>query len=185
MNKIRITHRYTKNSTLFGVETSYSLEELNWVCSYLQSLKDGLPVFRTLDEDLLEEQVVNILTRLYGCEKIVSDESLIWDGEIDLYDNWLNYVPVAKGFRKLNREYGKAGVRLAIVEQMLIQARKITKDDEGEKIVAQLEYIKSGLKVPPEWGLKICSGDIYEGSINVGGAIDLLKNKKKGAFSSS
>ena len=178
MNKIRIAHRYTKSFTQFGVETAYSLSELNWVCSYLQCLKFELPVFRGLDEDLGEEQVVNILVQLYGCEKIVSDEFLMWDGEIDLYDNWHIYVG-DKERQKLNRKYAKAGVRLAIIEQMLIQAKENAEDNEGEKIVNQLEYIKSGQSVPPEWEVKICSGDIYDGSINISGEIDVLENKKR------
>ncbi len=178
MNKIRINNKYTKNSPKFGVETAYSFSELNQICSYLQDLRYGLPLFRTVDEDLGEEEVVNLLSQLYSCQKIVSDEPLIWDGEIDLYDNWHIYLGV-KERQELNRKYAFPGVRVAIIEQMLIQARENAVDEEGKEIVAQLEYIKSGKSVPIEWGLKICSGDIYEGSINISGEIDVLENKKR------
>ena len=76
MNKIRIIHRYTRNFSLFGVETAYSFSELNQVCSYLQDLRYGLPLFRTVEEYLGEEEVVNLLSQLYSCQKIVSDEPL-------------------------------------------------------------------------------------------------------------
>ena len=177
MNKIRITHRYTRNFSIFGVETAYSFSELNQVCSYLQDLRYGLPLFRTVDEDLGEEEVVNLLSQLYSCQKIVSDEPLIWDGEIDLYDNWHIHVGV-KERQELNRKYAKPGVRVAIIEQMLIQARENAVDEEGKEIVAQLKYLKSGQFVPIDWGLKICSGDIYEGSISTGEKIDVLESKE-------
>ena len=79
----------------------------------------------------------------------------------------------------MNQKYAKSLVRVAIVEQMLIQARENAVDEEGREIVNQLEYIKRGQSVPIEWGLKICSGDVYEGSINIGGEIDVLKSKER------
>ncbi len=46
------------------------------------------------------------------------------------------------------------GVQLAVIELMLIQAKEYATYEEGEKIIAQLEYIKSGQSVPREWELE-------------------------------
>ncbi len=85
---IRITCCGSKLSEFFAVKTGYFLEELNQICAYLQLVRYDLPLFATVDDVLQENDVVNLLDEIYDCQKIVSDEPLSCDGEIDLYYNW-------------------------------------------------------------------------------------------------
>ena len=131
---IRITHLYSMFDNYFAVKTNYSLEELNLICGYLQVLKCELPNFRSIDEDILEFQVIEVLSQLFECQKIVTQKANAWDNEIDLYYNWNNYT----GFKQqeiVNKQFARPGVRLAIVEQMLILARENAKNEEGRKFV--------------------------------------------------
>ena len=96
-----------------------------------------------------------------------------WDNEIDLYDNWNDYVVGTKNRHLLN-QFAKPKVRLAIVEQMLVRAKENATDEQGEKIVTELEYIRRGGFVPENWGWKTPNGDVYTGRISVTGQEDLL-----------
>ena len=164
---IKITSWYSGLSGFFGVRTGYDLEELNQVCAYLQLVRYDLPCFSIVDDGLCEDDVVNLLDQIYDCEKIVSDEPLSCDGEIDLYENWETYA-VGANRKTLNLRAAMPGVQLAVVELMLIQAKEDVTSEEGEKIIAQLEYIKSGESVPRDWQLETLGKDIiYTGKINL------------------
>ncbi len=171
---VRITHLYSMFDSYFAVKTNYSLEELNLICAYLQFLKWQLPHFKTVDEDILEYQVVEVLSKLFGCQKIVTQKANSWDNEIDLYYNWNDYLVELKE-EIVNKQFARPGVRLAIVEQMLILARENAKNEEGKKVIRQLQYLKNGGFVPKNWGWKLYSGEPYFGKINLDGEKDLLE----------
>lgn len=166
MNKriINITHRYTRLYSFFGVRTAYSWEELNEICAYLQWVRNDLPIFPTIDEGLGEQEMVNLLGKLYDCEKIVSEEYLEWDGAIDIYENWSQYA-IKNEVKYLNK-WKRGRAKVEVIEQLLIQAREnVLLQEEGSEIVRKLEYIKNGQYVPKEWSLKTDEGDLYTGSL--------------------
>ncbi len=170
---VQITHCYTCLSTNYYVKTDYSLLELNKICAYLQLLRWEFPYFLTIDDCIGQDDVVEILGDFYGCQKIVRKKSISCEYEIDLYDNWHHFV-VGKNRQVLNKEYAKPGIRLAIIERMLIQAKDYGVCDDSRKDIQQLEYMKTGNSVPQEWGLKNGDGNLYLGKINVNGEKDLL-----------
>ena len=175
---VRITHYYTYFSTKYYVKTDYSLFELNNLCAYFQLLRWEFPDFLTVDDSLRQDDVVEILSDFYECEKIVSERVISHDYEIDLYDNWHDFAhPFLVGknnCQTLNQRFSKPGVKLAIIERMLIQAKSYGSCDDSEKDIYQLEYMKTGNSVPKEWGLKNGDGDLYVRKINVNGEKDLL-----------
>ena len=171
---VRITHYYTYFSAKYYVKTDYSLLELNNLCAYFQLLRWEFPYFLTVDDCIGQDDVVEILSQFYGCEKIVSNKLIPCEFEIDLYDNW-HYFVVGKNNRQmLNKQFAKPRIRLAIIERMLIQAKSYGSCDDSEKDISQLEYMKTGNSVPKEWGLKNGDGDLYVRKINVNGEKDLL-----------
>ncbi|MDJ0647109.1 MAG: hypothetical protein QNJ60_00245 [Xenococcaceae cyanobacterium MO_188.B19] len=171
---VRIDHYYTYLSTKYYVKTNYSLLELNNICAYLQLLRWEFPYFKTIDDCIGQDDVVEILSQFYGCKKIVRKKSISCEHEIDLYDNWHYFVAGKNNRQTLNREYAKPGIRLAIIERMLIQAKSYAWCDDAKKDVHQLEHMKTGNSIPKEWGLKNGDGDLYVRNINVGGEKDLL-----------
>lgn len=61
---------------------------LNDVVAYLQLVRDELPLFSIVDDVLGEEDGSSILERLFGCRRIVSEEPIQCDTEINIHRNW-------------------------------------------------------------------------------------------------
>ncbi len=164
----RITHEYSTLKGFFGVRTSYNLEELNYICAYLQLVRYDLPLFGTVDDVLGEDDVVAILGQFYDCLSIVSQRppsDVDCYGVVELYSNWEHYA-VGADRKKLHLLAGMRGVQFAVVDRMLLQARKHANDESGRLYVSQLEFIRNGGVVPEEWKLATLEPkSIYTGSI--------------------
>lgn len=180
---IRITHRYTTLTKFNGVRTAISLEELNSACAYLQLIYDTLPNFSTVEDVLIEDDCVRLLEKFYQCEAILSSLQIPTDfdededdSEIDLYYNW-EYYRCSRAI--LNKKFARPGVKLAICEIMLRQAIKAVERNstpERNKVVEQIQAIKSGQYVPVEWGLKKLDYSLYTGAITISNEPDLIEN---------
>lgn len=112
MTTIQLSHYYSKlrGIRFYAIRTNMSLEDVNLACGYLQLLRDQLPIFQTVEDDLGEVEGVELFCCLYGCEPIINDlrtsakipqalanryghdpittSKRVWvDGVIDLYRN--------------------------------------------------------------------------------------------------
>lgn len=160
---IRITHQYSTLINFNGVRTSMSIEDLNYACIYLQLLYDTLPDFSTVQDVLVEDCCVMLLSRFYDCKPIISNYHPIDfdeeddDSEIDLYFNWEEYAWLGKNLTILNKRFARPEVKLAMLEVMLQEAIASVERNstpEREKVIERLMAIKNGQAVPIEWGLK-------------------------------
>ena len=97
MNQFRIFHYYSRLQSFYGVRTNYDWRKLNLICAYLQLLRDELPCFIEVDDGLCENDIVEILNKLYDCQKIISEKPFNWDKELDLVDNWDDYARNSDG----------------------------------------------------------------------------------------
>ncbi len=171
MKIVQLTHYYSifRGRRFYGVRTDMSVEDLNLACAYLQLVRDQLPGFlETVEDELGEVETVPILCSLYGCEPLINRHAnTTADSLIDLFDNWNDYAMKASKRSAINK-LARSGAKLAILEEMLLNAKSNVSDQPKPKqieIIDQLEALKSGNLVTIEWGLKTLDGEPYLGRI--------------------
>lgn len=177
---IQLTHYYSRlrGNWFYAVRTDMSLEDLNLACAYLQLLRYQLPSYlETVEDGLGEVEAVPLLSHLYGCESLISrNRSTTVDGVIDLYDNWNKYA-LPDNKKTMVAKLARPRAKLAIVEEMLKNAKHNTSRQPTQKqveIMKQLEAMRSGSLVSVEWGLKTLSGNPYVGRIVSSDQPDML-----------
>lgn len=201
MRTIQLSHYYSKlrGVRFYAIRTNMSLEDVNLACGYLQLLRDQLPIFQTVEDDLGEVEGVELLSSLYGCEPIIINlrpsakisQALVRrysrdtittrkrvrvDGVIDFYENWNDYA-VHDDKRIRMNEFAQIGAKIAILNLMLKDARRNSTNasaTKGTNIVERIEAIRGGALVTAEWRLKTLTGGPYVGTIFLGSEPDLV-----------
>lgn len=171
---IEIKHRYFYSESEYGILTLMNELQACAACYYLQYLKAELPHFDNLylDEDLLPEDIVFLLSKLYeDCFAVTGNivyplrSNLKFTATIDLYEIW-EFSPYSVDM-KLVDHCAKKGAKQAIINLMYKNAsgdiRSRNEKYEGDLNV--LRQIKEGINVEKEWNLRNSSGEVYLGKI--------------------
>lgn len=159
MNKYRITHTYALDKTTFyGVETEFSVTELNYAMAYLQMIHFRMPCFVFLDGDLGEQDMLILLNRIYGIAPLTQSTAV--SKNIDIYENWTVYTcNLTAQLLKIN-VYARSGVRQTILGYMFeiglvrMEQLKAKSRSQYQQAIIELEQLKqvlAGNVVKAEW----------------------------------
>jgi len=181
MNVYKLSHRYSRLNSFYGVKTALSYYELNILCAYIQLLQYELSIPYGADDAIAEDNGAALLHAIFGLEVIREEEP--YGLELDFYYNWDEYccsrleecleeiLAVAKpdAFRELLKNMADEW-RDAIRRYNEGRFYLDSPDDwinEKEKNICRLQSVIDGGAVAPEWGWRTQDGSDSAGKVFV------------------
>jgi hypothetical protein len=181
MNVYKLSHRYSRFNSFYGVKAAMTFHELNIMCAYIQLLQYELPVPQGAEDTIGMENGAALLAAIF--DLVIVREEMPCIRTLDFYDNWNEYCGGdLNGYQNEIRAVAKPDAFRAQLTNMADECRdSILRYHAGaffldspekwvsetEKNIDRLRFVINGGAVAPEWAWRTQGGSDCAGKVFV------------------